>query len=110
VRTRTLTYFRLPTVPAVLLATFPLGVERRVCCGGERGSVWSVGLNVCSLAFPSCRLLVRTFRCSISGVVLGLEGVHNVPNLQYVWRRVIHASAFADEHDGSLNKLSLSIG
>jgi hypothetical protein len=62
VRTRTLTYFRLPTVPAVLLATFPLGVERRVCCGGERGSVWSVGLNVCSLAFPSCRLLVRTFR------------------------------------------------
>jgi hypothetical protein len=47
---------------------------------------------------------------SISGAVLGLEGVHNVPKLQYVWRRVIHASAFADEHNGSLNKLSLSIG
>jgi hypothetical protein len=47
VRTRTLTYFRLPTVPAALLATFPPGVERRACCGGERGSVWSVGLNVC---------------------------------------------------------------
>jgi len=26
---------------------FPPRVERRVCCGGERGSVWSVGLNVC---------------------------------------------------------------
>jgi hypothetical protein len=45
--TRTLACFSLPTVPTVLLATFPLGVERRVCCGGERGSVWSVSWNVC---------------------------------------------------------------
>jgi hypothetical protein len=29
--------------------------------------------------------------------------------LQYVWR-VMYDSVFADEHDGSLNKLSLSIG
>jgi len=30
-------------VPAVPLAILPLGVERRMCCGGERGSARSVG-------------------------------------------------------------------
>jgi hypothetical protein len=79
VRTRTLTYFRLPTVPAALLATFPLGVERRVCCGGERESVWSVGLNVCRpcVSFMTCTRLYRSLIfSSISGAVFGFEGVY----------------------------------
>jgi hypothetical protein len=39
-------------VPAVALAILPFGVERRVCCGGERGSAQSVGLNVrCACVF-----------------------------------------------------------
>lgn len=84
-RTRTLTYFRLPTVPAALLATFPLGVERRVCCGGERRSVWSVGLNVCCpcVSFMSCtRSYMSLIISSISGAVLGFEGVHDVPTVR----------------------------
>jgi hypothetical protein len=83
VRTRTLTYFRLSTVPAVLLATFPLGVERRGCYGGERGSVWSVGLNVCRpcISFMSFTRSYMIFGF-ISGGVLGLEGVHDVPTVR----------------------------
>jgi hypothetical protein len=85
VRARTLTYFRLPTVPAVLLATFPHGVERRVCYGGERGSVWSVGLNVCCpcVSFISCtRSYMSLIFSSIVGGVLGLEVVHDVPTVR----------------------------
>ncbi|KAH9987031.1 hypothetical protein BJV74DRAFT_510401 [Russula compacta] len=38
-------------------AIFPFGVERRVCCGGERGTTRSVGLDVrCACVF--CRVFV----------------------------------------------------
>jgi hypothetical protein len=110
VRTRTLTYFRLPTVPAVLLATFPLGVERRVCCGSERGSVWSVGWSVCCpcVSFMSCRRPCMSLMfSSISGAVLGLERVHDVPTVRM--KRVVYDSAFADELAIAMNKFSLNI-
>ena len=83
-RARTLTYFCLPTVPAVLLATFPHGVERRVCYGGERGSVWSVGLNVCypCASFMSCTRSYMLIFGSISGAVLGSEVVRDVPTVR----------------------------
>lgn len=48
--------------PPVLLfpprhAILPCGVERRVCCGGERGPMWSVGLDArCTCVFLLSRL------------------------------------------------------
>jgi len=93
VRTRTLTYFRLPTVPAALLATFPLGVERRECCGGERGLVGFVGLNVCCpcVSFMSC---THPYMSGCSWIGRSSQCTYGT--------RVIYDSVFADEHNGSL--------
>jgi hypothetical protein len=89
-------------VPAVPIAILPFGVERRVCCGGERGSARSVGLNVhCACVFLYVVYVLSRWGCIHSGC----------GGLPFDWKfsictyggLYIAQIVFANEYDDSLS-------